>query len=172
VTGDLVAPVLVASWALGRLLGPQFMVAGGGKPTNAWFGMYYAGEVGKRLPVPLFQAAECFAVFVVALWVERRTHGREGPVGVVTGVAVGLWGLSRFVDERFWLTHDAGTDAVEIAGIALFAVGLILVGWSLRRYRRSPHEDRPGRALSGGPAPAPGRAERDVHSTAVSAVGE
>ena len=43
---DLVAPVLLACWALGRLLGPQLMVAGGGHPTHQWFGMYYAGQAG------------------------------------------------------------------------------------------------------------------------------
>jgi phosphatidylglycerol:prolipoprotein diacylglycerol transferase len=137
VAADLVAPVLVAAWALGRLLGPQFMVAGGGKRTNDWFGMYYAGEVGKRLPVPLFQAAECFAVFLVALWVERRIRASGGPLGAVTGVAVGLWGLSRFFDEYLWLTHDTGTDAVEITGLALFAAGIGLACWLLWRHCRS-----------------------------------
>ncbi len=64
---DLMAPVLMASWGIGRLLGPQLMVAGGGHPTNQWFGMYYAGQVGKRLPVPIFQAMEDFAIFGVLL---------------------------------------------------------------------------------------------------------
>ena len=49
---DLAAPVLLACWAMGRLLGPQLMVAGGGHPTHQWFGMYYAGQPGRRLPVP------------------------------------------------------------------------------------------------------------------------
>ncbi len=178
VAGDLVAPVLVAAWAVGRLLGPQFMVAGGGKPTSAWFGMYYAGEVGKRLPVPLFQGAECIAVYLITMACERRLRQRFGapqhapmaldtatpggttaaaadvgepeiaadaalgpsppvvtvaagalPVGVVTGIAVGLWGLSRFFDEYFWLTHDAGTDGVEIAGLAMFVVGIGAALW-------------------------------------------
>ncbi|HLN07078.1 MAG TPA: prolipoprotein diacylglyceryl transferase family protein, partial [Acidimicrobiales bacterium] len=65
--GDIVSPVLVGAWAVGRLLGPQLMVAGGGKPTTAWFGMYYAGEVGRRLPVPIFQALECTAVYLLAV---------------------------------------------------------------------------------------------------------
>lgn len=135
---DLVAPVLVAAWALGRLLGPQLMVAGGGKRTGQWFGMYYAGEVGKRLPVPLFQAVECLAIYLVVLGIERSLARSGGPVGVVAAVAVGLWGLSRFFDEYLWLTHDAGTDAIEITGLLLFAVGLGLAGWLLRRHRRSP----------------------------------
>ncbi len=68
---DMVAPVLIASWSLGRLLGPQLMRAGGGHPTTQWFGMYYADQVGKRLPVPLFQAFEDFLIFCVLLLVER-----------------------------------------------------------------------------------------------------
>ena len=138
---DLVAPVLACAWAVGRLLGPQFEVAGGGKPTSAWYGMYYAGEVGKRLPAPLFQAAECFTIFAVALWVERAVARRSGPVGMVTAVVIGLWGLSRFVDEYFWLTHDNGTDAVEIASLALFAIGVaaaLALGRADRRRRSKP----------------------------------
>lgn len=48
---DLAAPVLAAGWGLGRLLGPQLMVSGGGRLTTARYGMYYAGSVGRRVPV-------------------------------------------------------------------------------------------------------------------------
>jgi prolipoprotein diacylglyceryltransferase len=134
---DLVSPVLVVAWAVGRLLGPQLMVAGGGKPTNAWYGMYYAGQAGKRLPVPLFQAVECFVIYLIVLQVEKWAHGRGNrPVGLVTAAAATLWGLSRFVDERFWLTHDNGTDAVEGASIAFVVVGLAFMAWMVRRGRR------------------------------------
>ena len=138
--GDLVSPVLVIAWAVGRLLGPQLMVAGGGKPTTAWFGMYYAGEVGRRLPVPIFQALECGAIYLVALQVERSVARKHLPTGLVTAVTVSLWGLSRFVDEYFWLTHDTGTDAVEIGSLALFGAGVVLAGIILFRHReRSPN---------------------------------
>ena len=60
---DLAVPVLLACWAMGRLLGPQLMYAGGGHPTHQWFGMYYAGQAGRRLPVPIFQALEDFSVY-------------------------------------------------------------------------------------------------------------
>jgi phosphatidylglycerol---prolipoprotein diacylglyceryl transferase len=144
---DLVAPVLVAAWGVGRLLGPQFEYAGGGKATNAWYGMYYAGEVGKRIPVPIFQALECFAIFLIVLGVERIVARRGGPVGLVTWLAVGLWGLSRFFDEYFWLTHDNGTDAVEITAIAMFVVGIAIGAWLVVRDRRHPRE-----AIAGPPA--------------------
>lgn len=133
---DLLAPVLVLAWAMGRLLGPQLMVAGGGKPTNAWYGMYYYGQVGKRLPVPVFQAVECFVIYLIVLQVERWTHKRGNrPVGLVMAAAATLWGLSRFVDERFWLTHDAGTDAVEAASLAFVGVGLLYMGWRVWQER-------------------------------------
>ncbi|MGA2522442.1 MAG: prolipoprotein diacylglyceryl transferase family protein, partial [Acidimicrobiales bacterium] len=68
---DIVAPVLMAAWGIGRLLGPQLMVAGGGHPTHAWFGMYYAGQPGKRLPVPILQAIDSFAIWGVLIYIER-----------------------------------------------------------------------------------------------------
>ena len=55
---DALVPAVVAGWALGRVLGPQFMVAGGGHLTHQWFGLHYAGQVGRRVPVPLIQGAE------------------------------------------------------------------------------------------------------------------
>jgi phosphatidylglycerol:prolipoprotein diacylglycerol transferase len=134
---DLLAPVLVAAWAVGRLLGPQLMVAGGGRPTTAWYGMYYAQQVGKRLPVPIFQAIECFVIFLIILQVEKYTHARgDRPVGLVMAAGATLWGLSRFVDERFWLTQDTGTDAVEIASLAFVGVGIAYIGWRVWRDRR------------------------------------
>lgn len=136
---DLVAPVLVSAWALGRLLGPQVEVAGGGKPTHAWYGMYYAGQVGKRLPVPLFQAAECFVIFLIVLQIEKWTHARgDRPIGLVMASAVTLWGFSRFVDEYFWLTHDNGTDAVEIASLAFVVAGVAYIVWRILREKRRP----------------------------------
>lgn len=150
VAADLVTPVLVSAWALGRLLGPQFEVAGGGKQTTAWYGMYYAGQVGRRIPVPIFQALECFAVFLVLVWIERSV--KERPVGLVTALGVGLWGLSRFFDEYFWLTYDNGTDAVEITAIALFVLGVAIAARLVVRDRhRESKTDRPHAEVGTGP---------------------
>jgi phosphatidylglycerol---prolipoprotein diacylglyceryl transferase len=80
---DLMAPVLMACWGIGRLLGPQLMVAGGGHQTNQWFGMYYAGQVGKRLPVPIFQSMEDFTIFGVLLLVERWLRS-QSPTAALT----------------------------------------------------------------------------------------
>ncbi|HWD24375.1 MAG TPA: prolipoprotein diacylglyceryl transferase family protein [Acidimicrobiales bacterium] len=151
VASELVAPVLVSAWAIGRLLGPQLMVAGGGKATNAWYGMYYAGQIGRRIPVPLFQAAECGAIFLTALWLERLVRSGRLPIGVVTASVFGLWGLSRFFDEYFWLTNDSGTDAIEIGSMAMFVVGAAFAVWLIVRSRRGsePSPD-PGAPADGG----------------------
>jgi len=140
---DIVAPVLMAAWAMGRLLGPQLMVAGGGHPTHQWFGMYYAGQVGKRLPVPIFQAMEDFSIFCVLIALERRLRRwpdrtpRIGyPSGAVLGVGMVLWGIERFLDEHLWLGEDGhlGSLLVQGAGIALAVGGVGLVMITRRRW--------------------------------------
>lgn len=153
---DLVSPVLMAAWALGRLLGPQLMVRGGGHPTTAWFGMYYADQVGKRLPVPLFQAFDSLVIFLVLLWIER--HLAERPRGFVFAVMASLWGLARYLEEHLWLSYPGhlGSVLVQDTGLALFGAGLIAaVALWLGRHR-----------LPGAPAPL-ARAEgtADPHQT-------
>jgi phosphatidylglycerol:prolipoprotein diacylglycerol transferase len=133
---DLVAPVLVAAWGVGRLLGPQLMVNGGGHPTTAWYGLEYAGQVGKRIPVPIFQSLECFAIFGILLLVERWVPRR--PVGLITALGVGLWSVTRFTDEFFWLAVPRLWDAVEVVALILAASGLITAAVL---WRRQPHID-------------------------------
>ncbi|MEI8050105.1 MAG: prolipoprotein diacylglyceryl transferase family protein [Actinomycetes bacterium] len=140
---DIVAPVLMAAWAMGRLLGPQLMVAGGGHATNQWFGLYYDQQIGKRLPVPLFQAAEDFAVFCILIAIERylsrNPDGSERvgyPAGIVTAVAMILWGIERALDERLWLGQDGqlGSLLVQIAGVLLVIGGTVLLGTTIKRW--------------------------------------
>ncbi len=137
---DLVAPVLLASWAVGRVLGPQLMVAGGGHPSTAWFAMHYAGQVGGRVPVPLIQAAEDALSFVVVLLFERRLerselaiHTGSHPFGAVTALAMVLWGTSRSLDEFYLL--DGGTNlgsALVIGAGVLLITGGVALGVSTR----------------------------------------
>jgi phosphatidylglycerol:prolipoprotein diacylglycerol transferase len=150
---DIIAPVLLASWALGRLLGPQLMVAGGGHPTHQWFGMYYAGQAGRRLPVPLFQAAEDFGVFLVLLSIERRLQrwpdgsARSGyPSGTVIGTAMVLWGIERALDEHLWLGEDGrlGSALVQIAGVLLVVGGAALLLRTRRRWQEWLRTPSPG----------------------------
>ncbi len=75
---DALIPALVAGWALGRVLGPQFMVNGGGHETTSWFGMHYVGQVGKRVPVPLIQGGEDAVLWLLLLRLEAKwTHARR-----------------------------------------------------------------------------------------------
>ena len=142
---DIIAPVLLAAWAMGRLLGPQLMVAGGGHRTQQWFGMYYAGQAGRRLPVPLFQAAEDFGVFLVLIFIERRLARwpdgsiRSGyPSGTVIGTAMVLWGIERTLDEHLWLGQDGkfGSLLVQIAGLLLVVRGGAVLLRTRQRWKQ------------------------------------
>jgi len=141
---DIVMPVLLAAWAMGRLLGPQMMVGGGGHPTNQWFGMYYDGQVGKRIPVPLIQATEDFSVYLILLYTEKRLrHWPNGilrtgyPAGIVTGIGMILWGIERSLDERLWLGEDGalGSMLVQLAGVALVIGGAILLARTIPKWK-------------------------------------
>ncbi|MHB8245926.1 MAG: prolipoprotein diacylglyceryl transferase [Acidimicrobiales bacterium] len=134
---DIVGPVLVLAWSVGRLLGPQLMIAGGGRRTNAWYGMYYAGQVGKRVPVPLIQAAECFVIWVILMQVERLVRRNRGPLGLVITASVTLYGLSRFFDEYIWLPHGKGGVAVEITSLAFVGFGTLFAVALVMRDRRA-----------------------------------
>jgi len=170
---DLAVPVLLACWAIGRLLGPQLMVAGGGHPTHQWFGMYYAGQVGKRLPVPVFQALEDFAVYLVLIAIERRLNrwpdGRRRagyPPGIVLGVAMVLWGIERSLDEHLWLGEDGrlGSDLVQLAGILLVAGGIVVLLRTRARWLewlRTHHAGEPPATAAGQRAPATPAGQRD-----------
>jgi hypothetical protein len=105
--------------------------------------MYYAGQVGKRLPVPIFQAIEDFGIFCVLIALERRLRRwpdgtpRTGyPAGGVIGVGMVLWGIERFVDEHLWLGEDGhlGSLLVQWAGVALAIGGVVLVVITRRRW--------------------------------------
>ncbi|MHB1511407.1 MAG: prolipoprotein diacylglyceryl transferase family protein [Acidimicrobiales bacterium] len=133
VAADLVAPVLVLAWAIGRLLGPQFMYAGGGYPTTAWYGMEYAGQVGKRLPVPIFQSLECLLIYFLALQIEKYIARRGSPFGVVAAASATLYGGARLNDESVLLPHGKGGVAVEVVSVVFVIVGLMFTAWLLWR---------------------------------------
>jgi phosphatidylglycerol---prolipoprotein diacylglyceryl transferase len=164
---DLIAPVLLAAWALGRLLGPQLMEAGGGHRTHQWFGMYYADQAGRRLPVPLFQAAEDFAVFLILISIERRLARwpdgslRAGfPAGTVIGAAMVLWGIERALDEHLWLGEDGrlGSALVQIAGVLLVVGGGVVLLRTRRRWKEwllTHHQGDPVPLITKAPDPPP-----------------
>jgi phosphatidylglycerol---prolipoprotein diacylglyceryl transferase len=133
---DALIPALVAGWALGRVLGPQFMVGGGGHATNSWIGMHYAGQVGKRVPVPLIQGAEDALLWLALLRLEAKWTARA--VGSLSAVAMIIWGLVRAFDEHWLLGggSNAGSTGVQLAGLALALAGVILL-WRAQRKSRT-----------------------------------
>jgi phosphatidylglycerol:prolipoprotein diacylglycerol transferase len=158
---DLVAPVLMVAWAMGRLLGPQLMVRGGGHPSHQWFCMYYATQPGCRLPVPVFQAIEDFTVFCVLIYLERRldrwpdgSARANYPTGLVIGTGMALWGIERTLDQHLWLstTGPVGNDLVQLAGLALFVTGIVVVLLARRRWRAWLLAGAPGGHLEEGAA--------------------
>jgi phosphatidylglycerol:prolipoprotein diacylglycerol transferase len=139
---DIVSPVLMAAWGVGRLLGPQLMVDGGGRQTTAWWGLRYAGEAGKRVPVPLIQAFDSFVIFAILLLIEH--YVRKRPVGFIVAATAALWGLARFFEENVFLRQNdhQGAPLVQGAGLALFVVGVITMVVLWRRHRSDPVTDK------------------------------
>jgi phosphatidylglycerol:prolipoprotein diacylglycerol transferase len=132
---DALIPALVAGWALGRVLGPQFMVNGGGHLTTSWFGMHYADQVGKRVPVPLIQGGEDALLWLALLRLEAKWTTRA--VGSLSGVAMVIWGLVRAFDERWLLGEQShsGSIGVQLAGLTLSLAGFVTL-WRAHRRRR------------------------------------
>jgi prolipoprotein diacylglyceryltransferase len=138
----------MAAWGVGRLLGPQLMVAGGGRQTTAWWGLRYAGEAGKRVPVPLIQAFDSFVIFGILILIEH--YVRKRPVGFVLAATAALWGLARFFEENIFLRQNDhnGAPLVQGAGLALFAAGVVAMAVLWRRRRPDP--DLEGEPRDGG----------------------
>lgn len=135
---DAMVPALIAGWALGRVLGPQFMVDGGGHLTHQWFGLSYAGQTGKRVPVPLIQGAEDCTLWLALLGLERQRFAKR--TGVVTGTGMIVWGLVRALDERLLLGQEShsGSVGVQIAGLVLALLGVLVLVVPRKRNSPSP----------------------------------
>jgi prolipoprotein diacylglyceryltransferase len=118
------------------------MVAGGGRQTTAWWGLRYAGQVGKRVPVPLIQAFDSFVIFAILILIEHYIRNR--PVGFVVAATAALWGLGRFVEENVFLRQNdhVGSWLVQGAGLGLFAAGIVAMVVLWLRRRPEPGVDR------------------------------
>jgi phosphatidylglycerol:prolipoprotein diacylglycerol transferase len=134
VVADVVTPVLVGSWGIGRLLGPQLMFAGGGHLTTAWFGMHYAGQVGARVPVPLIQGAEDLLIAALSVRLSRRA---SLPAGCVTALAMAAWGCCRALDEQWLLGGGTNLGSLLVIGSSIIVVlgGAVVLLASLRRAK-------------------------------------
>lgn len=173
VAADLVSIVLAIAWAVGRLLGPQLMVAGGGRRTTAWYGMAYAGQIGRRVPVPIFQAIECFVVWVLALQVEKLVRRRGGPLGLVATATVTLYGAARTFDESVLLPHGTRGDLAVIAISLVFVAVGVAFGAVLVARQGHPLALEPGEVRDPWAAPslAGGAQENEGDEAAPSGLG-
>ncbi len=135
---DALVPAIVAGWALGRVLGPQFMVNGGGHLTHQWFGISYHDQFGKRVPVPLLQGLEDALLWLGLLGLERTRASRRS--GMLTGVAMIVWGVVRSTDERLLLgqASHSGSLGVQIAGLCLALAGVVLLVRQARAGHSTP----------------------------------
>jgi len=134
---DLVAPVLMAAWAMGRLLGPQLMVAGGGtRPTSGSACTTPARPASGSLcrssrPWRTSRSSACSSRWNAAFAVARRHPAGRLPRRGVIGVGMVLWGIERFLDEHLWLRRGrpprvaaraGGRDRARRRGVALVVV--------------------------------------------------
>jgi phosphatidylglycerol:prolipoprotein diacylglycerol transferase len=123
---DAVLPALVLGWAIGRFLGPQFMVNGGGHITHQWFGIRYEGQSGKRVPVPIIQGIEDGLLWGLLVVIEKKWTTRVA--GLLSAIAMMIWGLVRAYDEH-WLLGDeshSGSLGVQFAGLTLAIAGVVI----------------------------------------------
>jgi phosphatidylglycerol---prolipoprotein diacylglyceryl transferase len=138
---DALVPALIVGWALGRFLGPQFMVDGGGHLTHQWFGLHYHGQVGKRVPVPLIQGCEDGILWLVLIALERTRL--KNVTGFITAIGMIVWGLVRSTDERLLLGQEShsGSVGVQLAGLALALAGVLtlIVHWPRRSSLDAPN---------------------------------
>ena len=98
---------------------------------------------------PILQAIDSFIIFGVLLLIER--YYRDRPVGFVLAATMALWGLTRFYEERLWLGEigHLGSVLVQVAGLALFAAGLVVMVLLYRRHRAG--ASPPGAATDAAP---------------------
>ncbi|MCU1362896.1 MAG: Prolipoprotein diacylglyceryl transferase [Acidimicrobiaceae bacterium] len=137
---DALVPALIAGWAIGRFLGPQFMLDGGGHLTHQWFGLHYHGQVGKRVPVPLIQGLEDGLLWLIVIALERTRLKKA--VGVISATGMIVWGVVRATDERLLLGQEShsGSLGVQAAGLALALAGVVTL---VMHWPKRDHDDRP-----------------------------
>ena len=152
---DLVAPVLAAAWAMGRLLGPQLMVAGGGHPTTQWFGMYYATQVGQAAPgtdLPGPRGLRHLPGADLPRAAARPLARRLAPLGLPgrcrdRAPAWCCGASSAPLDQRLWLAYpgNLGSALVQVAGVALAVGGVVVLVVTRRRWHAWLAAGAPGR---------------------------
>ena len=94
--------------------------------------------------MPIIQALEDFAVYLILIAIERRldrwpngTRRVGYPCGIVLGTGMVLWGIERTLDEHLWLGEDGrvGSALVQLAGLLLVAGGAVILVRTRSRWK-------------------------------------
>ena len=103
-------------------------------PNHWWVGMYYAGQPGRRLPVPIFQALEDFTVYLILIAIERRLDRWLGAL-----LAKGGSDLLLVPGAPVCILHEGGVrnlEAEPLNGSEIEAIVLpALTPHALQQYR-------------------------------------
>lgn len=149
---DALIPALILGWAIGRFLGPQFMIDGGGHLTHQWFGIRYVGQVGKRVPVPIIQGLEDGTLWLILVGLEKTRL--KYVTGAICSIGMIVWGIVRTTDEHFLLGQEShsGSVGVQVAGLVLAAGGLVtlIVHWPRRGVSSAGEIDAPNQPAQSG----------------------
>lgn len=109
---DALGPALLVGQAIGRVgCLMNGCCYGGVCPDNFPFGVRTPENALLHYPAQVYDSLMCLALAGILIGLERRFSFR---LGQVASLAIGFWGLSRFVDE-FW---RAGTVAQVQSGLA------------------------------------------------------
>lgn len=135
---DLIAPLLLLGYGIGRI--GCFLAGDGdyGPPTNLPWGMRFPhGLVPTDVPVhptPLYEALMAWIFFAILWKVRKKVH----PPGLMISGMLILYGIERFIAEFWRLTPKilwGWMSMAQILSIVAILSGLIL-GWLILENKR------------------------------------
>lgn len=139
-TADAFAPGVALGHAIGRL-GCFSAGCCWGKPTTSWIGVRFTEEANRLTGVPidsaliptqLIEAAANLLIFFFLLWLRKRRSFD----GQIIYAYLMVYSVARFTIE-FWRADERGQvlglSTSQFIAILLFALGLLLTVYELRR---------------------------------------
>ena len=146
-TADAFAPGIALGHAIGRL-GCFSAGCCWGKPTDSWIGVHFTERAHELTDVPidaalvptqLIEALSNFLIFGFLLWLRKR---RKFDGQIIYAYLV-VYSVARFTIE-FWRDDPRGQllwfSTSQFISIILFAIGLVLMIYHLRRGTGSTQE--------------------------------
>ena len=127
---------------LGNFLNSEIV----GRPTDQTWGVYfkkYAPDMGRvvyRHPSQLYEFAMGIAILLILIWADRKAGKEKRPLGLLTGLFLGLYFIGRFLVEyvkefqakNVIEAHSTLTMGQYLSIIPAVA-GVIIVFWSLTK---------------------------------------